>query len=247
MPRTKTVSLRAARNEFVAFQVVVETDSGLTGADIHLSPLGGPGGAVIGDKYVAPFKEWYVEVRRPTTGYERLSLGPGWYPDALMPERRAKLFSSFHLDTGPVQQHSRAEEPGNLDRCIRSVRARRGAPGRYTGDVKVTWKGGGDAIHVALDVWDFALPQETHLPGDIWNGSMRNMPPKEELAYYQMARQHRFTPLSMRTGRGSRSQRQSQLSIGPNTTAVSRLIWTVRRSRQRAAIGVLATEFRWTT
>jgi hypothetical protein len=25
----------------------------------------------------------------------------------------------------------------------------------------------------------FALPQENHLPGDIWNGSMREMPPDE--------------------------------------------------------------------
>src|SRR4051794_37843663 len=44
---TKTVSLRAARNEFVAFQVVVETDSQLTDADTRVSPLAGPGGAVI--------------------------------------------------------------------------------------------------------------------------------------------------------------------------------------------------------
>ena len=46
-----------------------------------------------------------------------------------------------------------------------------------------------------LDVWDFALPNETHLPGDIWNGSMRNMPPEEEMLYYQLARAHRFVPL----------------------------------------------------
>ena len=46
-----------------------------------------------------------------------------------------------------------------------------------------------------LDVWDFALPNETHLPGDIWNGSMKNMRPEEEMAYYQLARQHRFVPL----------------------------------------------------
>src|SRR4051794_30281093 len=37
--------------------------------------------------------------------------------------------------------------------------------------------------------------QQNHLPGDIWNGSMREMPPEEELAYYQLARQHRFLPL----------------------------------------------------
>jgi hypothetical protein len=48
---------------------------------------------------------------------------------------------------------------------------------------------------VALDVWDFALPHENHLKGDVWNGSIKNMPPAEELAYYQLAKQHRFLPL----------------------------------------------------
>ena len=59
----------------------------------------------------------------------------------------------------------------------------------------MSWKGGRDSIAVHLDVWDFALPQETKLPGDIWNGSMRNMPPGQELRYYHLARQHRFLPL----------------------------------------------------
>jgi len=193
---TKTVSLRAARNEFVAFQVVVETDSQLTRADIHVAPLAGPGGVVIGGRYVAAFKEWYVKVRRPTTGYERLSLGAGWYPDALMPERRLKLFSSFPFSIPDLYNNI----PGQKNQAIWIdvfVPNERGSapPGRYTGEVQVTWKDGGDVIHLALDVWDFALPEESHLPGDIWNGSMRNMPDKEELAYYQMARQHRFTPL----------------------------------------------------
>ena len=62
-------------------------------------------------------------------------------------------------------------------------------------------------MQLALDVWDFALPQESHLPGDIWNGSMRNMPPNEELAYYQLARQHRFTPTYLRLPAGAFYQR----------------------------------------
>ena len=193
---TKTVSLRAARNEFVAFQVVIETDSQLTEAAFVCRRSPGPAARRSETNTSQPFKEWYVEVRRPTTGYERLSLGPGWYPDALMPERRAELFSSFPFSIPDLYNNI----PGQKNQAIWIdvfVPYDRGAapPGRYTGDVQVTWKGGGDVIHVALDVWDFALPQESHLPGDIWNGSMRNMPPKEELAYYQMARQHRFMPL----------------------------------------------------
>ena len=68
-------------------------------------------------------------------------------------------------------------------------------PGRYSGKLSVHWKGGQDHLNIALDVWDFALPHESHLKGDIWNGSMRQMPPEQELLYYQLARQHRFHPL----------------------------------------------------
>jgi hypothetical protein len=61
--------------------------------------------------------------------------------------------------------------------------------------VELTWKGGRDSIQVLLHVWDFALPQENHLSGNIWNESMKEMQPNEELLYYQLAKQHRFLPL----------------------------------------------------
>jgi hypothetical protein len=63
------------------------------------------------------------------------------------------------------------------------------------GTASISWKGGKDSIQIVLEVWDFALPQENHLRGDIWNGSMKQMSPQEEQLYYQLARQHRFLPL----------------------------------------------------
>ncbi|HUS06902.1 MAG TPA: hypothetical protein VMZ52_11420, partial [Bryobacteraceae bacterium] len=193
---TKTVSLRAGRNEFAAFQVIVETDSQLKDADVRISALKGPGGAVIERKYISVFKEWYVNARNPTSGYERSSLGPGWYPDALMPERRVKLFSGFPFSIPDVYNNIAGQKNQGIwiDLFVPYDRVS-APPGRYSGEIAVSWAGGSQSLQVALDVWDFALPQESHLPGDIWNGSMRNMQPKEELAYYQLARQHRFTPL----------------------------------------------------
>ena len=87
---------------------------------VHISALKGPAGASIDRPNVAVFKEWYVNVRSATTGYERTSLGPGWYPDALMPERRGTVYRFSVLDSGPVQQHSRSKESGHLVRYIRS-------------------------------------------------------------------------------------------------------------------------------
>ena len=193
---TKTVSLKAARNEFAAFQVIVEAPQGAEAVDVKFPGLAGPNGARIDGKYAAVFKEWYVQVRHVTSGYEHSSLGPGWYPDALMPQRRMRLFSGFpfsipDLYNGIPDQKNQAVW---LDLFVPFDRSA-APPGRYSGDFEVSWKGGRDSIHVVLDVWDFALPQENHLPGDIWNGSLKDMSPEEELSYYQLARQHRFLPL----------------------------------------------------
>lgn len=176
--------------------MILESDKPLKKVDAHLSPLKGPGGVAIDRPHLALFKEWYVNVRNPTTGYEKTSLGPGWYPDALMPDRRVELFPGFPFSVPDVYNNIPGQKNQALWIDIFVPNDRSAAPpGRYEGEVAVSWEGGSEAVRIALDVWDFALPQESHLPGDIWNGSMRAMPPAEELAYYQLARRHRFTPL----------------------------------------------------
>ncbi len=176
--------------------MILESDKPLKKVDAHLSPLKGPGGVAIDRPHLALFKEWYVNVRNPTTGYEKTSLGPGWYPDALMPDRRVELFPGFPFSIPDVYNNIPGQKNQALWIDIFVPNDRTAAPpGRYEGEVAVSWEGGSEAVRIALDVWDFALPQESHLPGDIWNGSMRAMPPAEELAYYQLARRHRFTPL----------------------------------------------------
>jgi hypothetical protein len=183
---TRTVTLHAARNEFTAFQVIVETDQPVDEVDASISGL----------PHAAIFKEWYVQVRRPSTGYEKLSLGPAWYPDALMPYRRSGLNSGFPFSIPDLHNNIAGQKNHALWVDVYVPFERTAAPpGTRRGAMKVTWKGGEAILNVALEVWDFALPQESHLPGDVWNGSLRTMPPEEELAYYQLAREHRFTPL----------------------------------------------------
>jgi len=193
---SKTISLKAARNEFVAFQVIVETPVPLRNVDAKFAGLAGPRGTRLEGKYAALFKEWYTHVRHVTSGYEKSSLGRGWYPDALLPYRHSQLASGFPFSIPDLYNDIPNQRNQGLwvDLFVPYDRAT-APPGRYTGDIEVSWKGGRETVHVALDVWDFALPQENHIPGDIWNGSMRNMAPHEELAYYQLARQHRFLPL----------------------------------------------------
>ncbi|MCB1021622.1 MAG: DUF4091 domain-containing protein [Acidobacteria bacterium] len=192
----RTVKLRAARNEFTAFQLIIQTDEPLEEVDVALPALVHASGARIEGRNLALFQEWYVHVRRPSTGYEATSLGAGWYPDALMPKRRAGLHPGFPFSI-PDRYNNIPDQQNQavwVDVYV-PAEAEAAPAGVYEGEAEVTWKGGSDRVRVELEVWDFALPQDNHSPGDIWNDSMRDMTPREELAYYQMAKRHRFLPL----------------------------------------------------
>ena len=194
---SRTVALTAARNEFVAFQLILEAPNGAQEVDVSFQALEHSSGRRITGQNLAIFKEWYVHVERPTGAYERTSLGPAWYPDALVPKRAAVLAAGGFPFAIPDPSN---RVPGQKNQAVWIdvfVPAEPSAApaGRYTGNVSITWKGGQENIAVELDVWDFALPQESHLRGDVWNNSMLNMPPDEEMRYYQLCRQHRFLPL----------------------------------------------------
>ncbi|MCW5979808.1 MAG: DUF4091 domain-containing protein [Bryobacteraceae bacterium] len=193
---SQTISLKAARNEYVSFQVIIDASEPVDEVDADAFELRHSADGKAAGWTVELFKEWYVQVRRPSTGYEGTSLGPAWYPDALMPKRPARLGTAFPFSIPDLYNNIPGQKNHALWIDIYVPYERAAAPpGRYSGKLPVRWKGGQDALEVTLDLWDFALPHETNLKGDIWNGSMRQMPPDEELRYYQIARQHRFHPL----------------------------------------------------
>ena len=188
----RTVTLRAARNEFVAFQLVLETVHPVSGVDVTITPLSGPAGAGIEGRHLQIFKAWYVQVRRPSTGYEASSLGPGWYPDALLPKRGSGLRTGFPFSIPDI--HNNIPEQKNHAVWVDIYVPRQAPAGNYLGRIQVRWNGGESGAAVHLEVWDFALPDRFTLRGDIFNNSLARMPPAQELKYYQLCAQHRFQP-----------------------------------------------------
>jgi len=139
------------------------------------------------------FKAWYVRVGKPSNGYQKTSLGPGWYPDALLPAARGGGVS-FNIPS-KINHMGASQKNQTVWVDILIPRDRKDAPpGDYTGQIVVSGSGTKVALDVRLKVWDFALPDEIHCRGDIWNGSLRRFPPEVELRYYQMAHRHRFHP-----------------------------------------------------
>jgi len=194
---SKTLSLKAARNEFVAFQLILDAPAPVDGIDVKLDGLEGASGGRLTGRNVAIFKEWYVQVTQASSGYPNTSLGADWYADALMPKRPAGPWAGGFPFSIPDIYNKIPFQRNHAIWIDIFVPFERGeaTPGRYTGKLEVVWKDGHESATVNLDVWDFALPQESHLRGDLWNGSMRQMPLREEMDYYQVLKQHRAFPL----------------------------------------------------
>ena len=150
------VGLRAARNEYVSFQLMVTADGAdLHGVDAALGALAGTGGTIPAGGVVL-FREHYLEVTEPSTAMygEQSTSGPGWYPDPLVPadapdgglpcDVPAGLNQGIWVDIYVPGGHS----PGQLHRGLERHRGGRA----------------GVSIPVDLEVWGFTLPEETHLP-----------------------------------------------------------------------------------
>jgi len=205
------VTLHAARNEFVSFQLVVEIDGSVGRASVQLDRLVGPDGVEIGGKDVSLFRTWYVQVQRPSHAYEELSLGPGWYPDALIPAAVGEPivfdFAQTQISISPTRHNRTVWVDIYVPKDPSAAPA-----GVYRGTLSASWAGGRQEIEVELKVWDFALPDEIHCRGDIYNTTLKRMDPELELKYYQMARRHRWQP-GVAFYRPDLTIRESEVSI----------------------------------
>lgn len=160
-PTPRRIELAAARNEYEPLQLVIRSPRELQRVSVRVeAPKNDDGQAL-------PPPELnlvgYVPIDHPSSYYRvdvpawRRKLPPkgatgcdgwaGWWPDPLPP------FRSFDLEAGtpqPVWLTFRVPEDA--------------APGRYRGKVVVEAEGVEPlALPLVFQVWDFALPKETHL------------------------------------------------------------------------------------
>ena len=66
-------------------------------------------------------------------------------------------------------------------------------PGDYDAEIKISSSAGESTLHLKLKVWDFALPDENHVGGDIHTDTeLHTFNPDLEMKYYQLIRRHRL-------------------------------------------------------
>ncbi len=167
----KTIHVFGARNEIVAFQVIVESDGG--GIKAVSAALGGlkRRGVEMTIDYAAPggdptdyrgrgirlFSEHYMDVTKPTEAHWVFQPGSaaapknptGWKPVQLVPENAKAGMGGFPLAVGPSQ---------NQAFWIDVYIPRTAGAGIYDGKVAVAADGKTVDLPVELEVLDFSLP-----------------------------------------------------------------------------------------
>lgn len=203
------IRLFGARNEVLAFQVVIESDAqGVQALDVELPELvHEAGGAAItysppgedpteyAGRPIQIFTENYMYVEAPSEAGWRFSPGgsatppdpTGWKPVQLVPENAAPGMGGLPIDIAPST---------NQAIWIEVYTGRDLPAGTYTGHVRVSAGGATRHVPVDLTLFDFALPDDRSLDVMLYHEPEQietYLGPGEELnrRFHRLARRHR--------------------------------------------------------
>jgi hypothetical protein len=183
--KAEPVAVSAARGEFEPAQVVLraEKDGELVFAEA--GPLRGQWGQKIPIS-VQIHEVTYVQVTHPTDR----TCPPGWYPDPLPPLRL------------PLTLRAGQNQPLWLTFHV----ARETKPGDYQGELRLKTSLGAVKVPLRVHVYDFTLPEETHLKSALGMGShsinqyhhLKQSGDKEAVfeKYLRNFAEHRISPYS---------------------------------------------------
>jgi hypothetical protein len=199
-----TASLFAARGEYISCQLVITNNTTATLKNIRVEMDNFSNGKTILPYKPEFFLEWAIEVKTPSTGYPKASLGKGWYPDALIPFRYIQDDSSAvrWRWTYPLwlpDFNNRIDDQKSMivwiDQYVPFEEAS-ARPGKYSSKISVTINSQTQTIPVDLTIWDFALPNENKFKASLQHeGFLRSMSEKDELELYQLFKRNRIALL----------------------------------------------------
>jgi hypothetical protein len=150
-----SVTLKAARNEFEAFQLIVTADaSSLSGVDVTVSDLTDAHGNILPSGSIMIYKEAFLNVKTPST----IQGGSGEWPDALIPKKDeyvGEVRNSF-----PFSVEAGRNQPIWIELYI----PKDTPAGLFRGSATVMADGESPIIvPIALTVWNFTLPSTATL------------------------------------------------------------------------------------
>ncbi len=164
----KEAVLKACRNEYEPFQLVVSATNGeLRNVRVEVGELVAENGDRIGQENIKLFREWYINCGVPSDEWGKR----GRWPDALIP------FVNPYIPSQAVGVPFDVPSGQNQPVWIRIYVPKEAVSGIYSSSISVSADNEKTrTISLTLHVWDFALPDETHLKAiyGVENGSLLN-------------------------------------------------------------------------
>ncbi len=151
-----TVEIKAARNEFEPFQVVLRAEGQeLDGVDVDVTDLRGPSGIIPAKTSVFIYLENYLNLSKPSS----IEGGIGEWPDPLVP--RTDAYTHERRNVFPFKIAKGRNQPVWIEVYVPPNTA----PGTYKGAVQVSIAGARRfSVPLDLKVWNFDLPSTSTLP-----------------------------------------------------------------------------------
>ncbi len=193
------MELWAARGEYESFQIILQNSSG-GAVEPSLSPsvLTRADGATISQENIHLYRERYVSIDRgsPDRGGTNHPLGPGRYPDALIPMVEPGK-SSLRPVGIPLSSAPGKNQPWWVDIFV----PRTARPGAYDGRVTVNSGEAAVSVEVTLHVRNFELPLRPSLRSAFWIFDDRTKAASgayaHDAANQQLLLEHKIMPLSV--------------------------------------------------
>jgi len=150
-----TAVLKAAKNEFEAFQLIVSADAAaLSGVNVSVSDLRDGRGNIIPGQSIMIYKEAYINITTVST----IQGKTGPWPDALIPKKDE--YAGEVRNAFPFSVALNTNQPVWIEIYVPAT----AAAGLYSGSATVTATGQTPVIvPIELTVWNFTLPSTSTL------------------------------------------------------------------------------------
>ena len=219
-----TIKISGAKNETVAFQIILQSEVDVSGVKINITDLKSSSD-LIPSNNVSTYFQWYLF--SPNVTAKMVALPKGFYPDPLIPFddpyiKNRKIVTDFSVKTKKNQGiWFDIKIPANS------------ASGNFLGKIEVSFNSQKEEIPIELQVLDFKIPQEWHT--QVWipmywerfaqqenlnvNYFYKNKNKALVYRYYKMAFNHGFWT------QFSNGVEQPRISWNENTGKINRIDW----------------------
>jgi hypothetical protein len=177
------VAIKTAGNEYVSFQIALMVEKEYEKIEVSAD-----------SDNIELFREWFVDVQVPSSGYEKTTLGKGWYPDALIPIFPEKC-KGYH--TPPFYIPDFTNRLPNQKAAVIWVDIYTPSgqkPGTHKSSISIKSPTDSTAINIPIEltVWPFSLPNEDNLKGNLFTGAFKKWSNEKELRYQHVLKKHRI-------------------------------------------------------